>query len=769
MLRLLPTDVMCEIVSHSNDFACDYYPTEQIFLYPVNPVKYYGHDPITRKPTLLFKTIYVTVKEDGLPVGGVGYRVRNLPMVRKVVFYMEKKPRDVVRKDFPIHVLQKRMDPHWDLKTVNDMDDLPTQWVPYQQPVWRARKIRLHLVVEARQLIKLFNYFDRSVRYPIKLVQVDVFDKYAPIPRGAGRKINAIMDLLTVESIRNYISQVQIGDRAPSQFLLAYKYQLQRIHIPGVEEERLGRCFNPKVHMLSTKAKKRMLERYIRDASREKAAVAVTREDIERRIHGKPLTFASAPKWSYISWESIRNRPDINILLKTFFGRSERYNNKIITPDQRAGLIPSISAGDVDVDMFNKNWRVLGLSCSVTDLYLMLWTRYLRTHTSTSIHIISDEIGVLLRASYLYSETDAKYRYVRRYIEKWSRSEQWASRPVLALIAHSPGHVATLAYFRSTNSWIYYNSSRFMTFKHIGDIVYLLNQYVNPSDPDPTLCASVDSPGQKREIFWKWYGECTLHAAGRLELLSQGIFDPMVAVDTTAVRQRLISIVGVYGGFLAIHIEGLLRDLGKYKINSDILWRRHEADVRELYMVNPVTRQNIKRLYPMHSFDTQSTELDDLIVSPVSGVVEESAHADFEDGSSEDWLKVYIRGPHDAEQDDHRLFAPTPGVLTYTTRQMHRGDTLFEADPAKLGVLIVEIGSVEFRVFVGRGYVTDEIRMDVQSGDEVQKGQVIGEIIVRPGNSRAEITVPNFIWDDFLSEKIIGLVLEGGKTVIGKK
>jgi len=735
MLGQLPTEVVCEIVSHSTNFTCDYYPTEKKLVYPESSLEtWYGFDPSSGAVTLLFKTLYVNVKADNLPVGTGGHMGR-LPDVRQVVFYTEKKPRDVVREDFPIHMLQKWMDPHWDLKLVNDILDLPTQYVKYQYPAWRASKIRVVSVAEATQLTRLFNFFDRSVRYPIKLVHIA-----APQTRGLWE----IVGTLARGVIASYIDQYQAPGRGPLPMRETYEYTYDMtIDLPGVEGERIGAHKHVKRHLLSPSDRKRA------------SACCKDRPAIKQRYY---LHHTKVPAWRHLSWEYARNRPDINILLKTFFSELETYDNRLLG-QQKSGEV---------ANYINRYWSTLVAQCHMSTQFRLLWTRYLRTK-GTAIHIIQDDIGQVLMSAWGYDLESDRYMHARAILQEWSQKEQWESKEIIALMAYIPGHAVTLAYFRSTNLWVHYDTGRFMTMKYISDVVYLLNQYVDPSEPDPVICWSIETPGQKKEIFWQPYGECSLHAAGRLELLSQGIFDPMVAVDTDAVRHKLISIVGVYGGFVAIAIESYLADTARSKPHADRLWQRHEADVRELYRVNPATRQNIKRLYPMHSFDIESNERDDLVVSPVSGVVEESVHADFEDGSWEELLQVYIRGPNDEVQDDHRIFAPISGVLTYTTRRMREGDTFFEADPDKLGVMIAKIGPIEFKVFVGRGYVTDEIRMDVRSGDKVRKGQVIGEIIVRPGNSRAEIAVQYLKLEKSLSENPIGMVLEGGKTVIGKK
>jgi len=577
MLRLLPTDALCEIVSLvSTDFACDYYPTDKIFLYPIDPIKhYYGYDPITREPTLLFKTIYVTVKADNLPIG-VGFQMRMLPDVRKVVFYTDKKPRDVVTEDFPIHILQKRMDPHWDLKTVDDISDLPTQYVEYQYPDWRVTKIRLATPEDTAQLTTMVHFFDKSVRYPIKLVLI------APEPEPAAYQAYyfdvdiAMLNILKKYSVGNFIYQIQLYDGDPGPFRSVFKATLDKVNIPDVEGRRLGFCHRVKQYLVSPATKKRALATSQRQRRRKQPKPETYRQT---------MTFADAPEWIVISWRLLRNRPDINILWNTFYA-------DWLTEGQDIA----------DTNEFNKKVKDLGRVHQLSLSIMTLWTRYLRTKR-TVVHIMEDEIGNLLRNAFIYEMENENYIHAQTELAKWSQKEQWVSKPVVALIVYIPGHAATLAYFRSTNRWVYYDTSRLMYFDFISDIVYLLNQYVNPSDPDPVLCTLIDSPGQKREIFWVRYGECTLHSAGRLELLSQGIFDPMARVDTEAVRQKLLSIVGIYGGFLARYVEKLLEASNVPPGKVGRLWRRHEADVRELYKVNPATRQNIKRLYYMHSFE----------------------------------------------------------------------------------------------------------------------------------------------------------------------
>ena len=144
---------------------------------------------------------------------------------------------------------------------------------------------------------------------------------------------------------------------------------------------------------------------------------------------------------------------------------------------------------------------------------------------------------------------------------------------------------------------------------------------------------------------------------------------------------------------------------------------------------------------------------------PVSGVIKDIVH------TNKDYVSVhvYIRGPYDEQQDDHRIFAPVTGkiekIFYRNMKPVLRGyKTIVQTKKGRLYIFMY--GCVTM-IEVGHGYVTDNIQISVKSGDSVKQGQTIGEIIVRPDNSYAEIYVP-YINPDIK----VGDIVVGGKTVI---
>ena len=69
-------------------------------------------------------------------------------------------------------------------------------------------------------------------------------------------------------------------------------------------------------------------------------------------------------------------------------------------------------------------------------------------------------------------------------------------------------------------------------------------------------------------------------------------------------------------------------------------------------------------------------------------------------------------------------------------------------------------GKIIFHVYVGSGYVTDEIKLNIKDGDIIKQGQSIGEIVLHPNNSYADIFLPL----DVISYKV-GDIVYGGKIV----
>lgn len=146
------------------------------------------------------------------------------------------------------------------------------------------------------------------------------------------------------------------------------------------------------------------------------------------------------------------------------------------------------------------------------------------------------------------------------------------------------------------------------------------------------------------------------------------------------------------------------------------------------------------------------------IVSPVSGVVRDVRVVP-EQGTR---IDVYIRGPHDETEDDHHIFAPVSGLLTFTPHEgVLTSHTRFVSLPGKTGFLRLRLPGVTTDVFVGSGYVTDTIVMTRETEEHVQRGDLLGEIVVHPRNSYAQITVQGD------ASVRVGDVLVGGNTSVG--
>lgn len=139
------------------------------------------------------------------------------------------------------------------------------------------------------------------------------------------------------------------------------------------------------------------------------------------------------------------------------------------------------------------------------------------------------------------------------------------------------------------------------------------------------------------------------------------------------------------------------------------------------------------------------------MISPVSGVVKEI---------SNEKIGVYIRGPFDEEQDDHTIYAPINGKLIFEYFDGIMKDKDFFSNLNKKGYIKFTIGSIKFNVYVGKGYVTNQIKMFVENNNYVKKKEKLGEIVIDKYNSYATIYPPYSI-----KTLKIGDIIIGGKTV----
>jgi hypothetical protein len=156
------------------------------------------------------------------------------------------------------------------------------------------------------------------------------------------------------------------------------------------------------------------------------------------------------------------------------------------------------------------------------------------------------------------------------------------------------------------------------------------------------------------------------------------------------------------------------------------------------------------------------------VVSPVSGLVERLFET-----SDHLLVSIYIRGPFDKKQDDHRILSPMTGAIieigtehgTFSLDDQH-----FISDPGKKGHLTFKFANeVLVAVEVGSGYVTNEIEWFVSPTRlpfGVRKGQVLGEILLRPDNSRAYVAVPKSANTKIHENVHVGQELRGGTTVL---
>lgn len=118
------------------------------------------------------------------------------------------------------------------------------------------------------------------------------------------------------------------------------------------------------------------------------------------------------------------------------------------------------------------------------------------------------------------------------------------------------------------------------------------------------------------------------------------------------------------------------------------------------------------------------------IVSPISGVI---------DSLENKKIGIYIRGPYDNVQDDHKIFAPATGKLLYIPKDGFIDNMNFKSSFKKRGTLSIVSGNIKFDVIVGEGFVTDNIT--IKKKDKANIGEEIAKIIIKPDNSYAFINI----------------------------
>lgn len=114
------------------------------------------------------------------------------------------------------------------------------------------------------------------------------------------------------------------------------------------------------------------------------------------------------------------------------------------------------------------------------------------------------------------------------------------------------------------------------------------------------------------------------------------------------------------------------------------------------------------------------------IYSPVFGVINQR---------SQNQIGIYIRGPYDEKEDPHSIFSPITGLLksiTYTNIKPIK--SIYKAEEDKLAELNLEfeiVGvTINVKIYVGKGYVTDTVKLFVNPNTEVVAGQYIGQILI---------------------------------------
>jgi len=146
------------------------------------------------------------------------------------------------------------------------------------------------------------------------------------------------------------------------------------------------------------------------------------------------------------------------------------------------------------------------------------------------------------------------------------------------------------------------------------------------------------------------------------------------------------------------------------------------------------------------------------IISPVSGIIKEI---------SNDHIGVYIRGPYDKVQDDHGIYSPSNSKVEISHKHGNFTFPNFISLKNKNWFMSFKYNNnknknpISFNVYVGKGYVTDNIKLIVPVCKENCMGKKIGDIVIGENNSYAEIF---YVGDKSWLKK--GTVLIGGKSCL---
>ena len=146
------------------------------------------------------------------------------------------------------------------------------------------------------------------------------------------------------------------------------------------------------------------------------------------------------------------------------------------------------------------------------------------------------------------------------------------------------------------------------------------------------------------------------------------------------------------------------------------------------------------------------------IISPTYGIITKI---------QDNIIHIYIRGYNDEKEDNHDIFSPISGNIKKNFEEIKlkrkgeyiNNDILYIFDENKKGRLNIKIKNIKFSIEVGKGYITNSIRLSNKT--KFKKGQKIGEIII---GSYCFIKIPkNFKLKVKLNDEIIG-----GKTILAK-
>jgi hypothetical protein len=169
----------------------------------------------------------------------------------------------------------------------------------------------------------------------------------------------------------------------------------------------------------------------------------------------------------------------------------------------------------------------------------------------------------------------------------------------------------------------------------------------------------------------------------------------------------------------------------------------------------PTIEESIKDYKKHFNFDKKINENpkseNDVIVSPVNGEIVEI---------SNNSVLIHIR-----PEDNHFIYSPITRKITNIT--MENGfwtRKVFQTVEYKTGRLTIYQNDIYFSIEVGKlKYVTDRIRFNYNIGDEIQQGEVIGEILI---GSLAKIYLP----PQYVLNKdiIVNKKLKGGITELAK-